>query len=273
MRFVYLALGTLVIIAGLRLAYNPSADIDARLADNKIGITRAQLLSIKQFLQSHRASEGHYPNINEGLLSVKPLVEACGRGPGPLRRAQVSTIGILTPFGEPFIYENRTGFDPTKFSDSGANFDRRGVYSVRVDENIYVWSVGSQRAFQAAANWKRLRAAIVALTIIISASLLTFYIRSTLRWLRPKPNHPIHLRRAISLLATDTAVIALATLAAMPFVEREYPLMQNPDSELSQTIRARRDYVSVIASYHDRKVLSDTAYDHIIDALTASNKK
>jgi|GEM_PF-3525352 len=273
MRCLYLAVGTVIIIAGLRLAYNPSADIEARLAENKIGITHAQLQSIKQFLKTYRNSNGSYPKMNEGLLAVKPLVDACGRGPGPLRRARADSSGIITPFGEPFIYENRSGFDPTKFSDSGANFDRRGVYSVKVDNNIFVWSVGSKKAFESAANWKRIRAAVVILTIILAASLLTFYTRFALKSLKPEPSSTINLRRTASLIIIDSAVILVVTLASMPFVEREYPLMQNPDAELSQTIRARRDYVDIIAAYRDRKILDDATYNRMISTLISNEKR
>lgn len=272
-RCIYLALGTAVIIAGLRLAYNPSADIDARLADSKIGITHAQLISIKHLLLEHKKSSGGYPKMSEGLLAVKAIVDACGRGPGPLRRARVDSSGIITPFGEPFIYENRSGFDPTKFSDSSANFDRRGVYSIKVDNNVFVWSVGSKKAFELAYGWRRIRAAIAALTILLAASLFTLYIRSAFKWLKLQPNSQLNMRRTALLLVIDSAVIMLVTFASVPFVEREYRLLQDPDAELSQTIRSRRYYVDVIAAYHDRKILDDAAYSRMIGSLISNERK
>jgi len=56
----------------------------------------------------------------------------------------LSPAGVLSPWLVPYVYENRNGLDPNIFRDSPVTRDRRGRYSVRVDDGIYVYSVGGQ---------------------------------------------------------------------------------------------------------------------------------
>lgn len=49
-----------------------------------------------------------------------------------------------SPWGVPYVYENRKGFAASVFAHSPANYDGRGLYSVKVDEGVYLWSAGGK---------------------------------------------------------------------------------------------------------------------------------
>jgi len=53
----------------------------------------------------------------------------------------LSPAGVLSPWWIPYTYENRVGLDEAKFEGSPANDDPRRLYSIRVDEGIYVCAV------------------------------------------------------------------------------------------------------------------------------------
>ncbi|MCE5277425.1 MAG: hypothetical protein ABFD92_14225 [Planctomycetaceae bacterium] len=56
----------------------------------------------------------------------------------------VSTTAIFTPWMVPYLYENRQGLSEEKFRDSPVAADRWGHYSIKVDDGIYVYSIGGQ---------------------------------------------------------------------------------------------------------------------------------
>ena len=52
--------------------------------------------------------------------------------------------GALCPWWMPYIYENRAGADPAAFTDSPAGHDDEGRFSIRVDEEVYLSSIGGR---------------------------------------------------------------------------------------------------------------------------------
>ena len=56
----------------------------------------------------------------------------------------ITEAGVLSPWMLPYVYENRNGLDPSKFQGSPADADRERRYSVRVDDGVYVYSMGAQ---------------------------------------------------------------------------------------------------------------------------------
>jgi hypothetical protein len=49
-----------------------------------------------------------------------------------------------SPWGIPYVYENDVGRVSAVLSRSPARYDSRGLYSIRVDEGVYVWSIGGR---------------------------------------------------------------------------------------------------------------------------------
>jgi len=55
----------------------------------------------------------------------------------------LSDAGILTPWTDPYIYENRTKGDQKRFGHSIVSSDKHRRFSIKVDNGIYVCSVGA----------------------------------------------------------------------------------------------------------------------------------
>jgi hypothetical protein len=79
--------------------------------------------------------------------------------------------GIDSPWLLPYIYENRNGLDASAFAHSPVNRDAAGRYSVRVDDGVYIYSVGGESFAQVVFVQKALATAIgaVALALFIAA--------------------------------------------------------------------------------------------------------
>jgi hypothetical protein len=74
--------------------------------------------------------------------SYMPIPVEVGIGPGDCLLV-LCPAGIMTPWLVPYVYENRTGTDPTAFQDSPANSgDPR--WSICVDDGVYVYSLGAK---------------------------------------------------------------------------------------------------------------------------------
>lgn len=109
-------------------------------------------------LSEYRKVSGHAPRtaqeLEETTLGMTLLGERWRENSKPVdvelvfTRAtnlfEVSPAGLLSPWGLPYVYENRAGLDPARFGDSPANGDSKGRYSVRVDNDVYISSVGGQ---------------------------------------------------------------------------------------------------------------------------------
>lgn len=81
-----------------------------------------------------------YPDLNEDKESVKIEIAIWKDN----NLFLLYDGGVLSPWLIPYIYENRNGFDEVVFADSPVNRDKRGEYSVCIDEGIYVYSVGGE---------------------------------------------------------------------------------------------------------------------------------
>ena len=66
----------------------------------------------------------------------------------------LSPAGVLSPWWLPYTYENRVGLDVAKFEGSPANDDPKRLYSIRVDEGIYLCAVdGKEWVAEANRQW------------------------------------------------------------------------------------------------------------------------
>jgi hypothetical protein len=57
----------------------------------------------------------------------------------------IGPAGVLSPWQMPYVYENRRGASKAAFTDSPVERYFAGRYSVKVDDGIYLWSVGAQQ--------------------------------------------------------------------------------------------------------------------------------
>jgi hypothetical protein len=107
--------------------------------------------SVATYLRDYSKQVGRYPTSSEGLLEFSRWLakhkQTRNYGPYALREA-ATEAGVVSKWREPLVYENRRGLPATLFADSGATRDPERRYSVRVDPDIYIWSVAAEGAWR-----------------------------------------------------------------------------------------------------------------------------
>ena len=108
------------------------------------------------FLKEYREATGRAPQSQKELCWVAPDMYQCLPGGGHRlveREIAISKgdhifvtgpAGVYTPWELPYVYENRSGHSASAFAGSGVEDDPDHQYSIRVDEGVYVWSVGGR---------------------------------------------------------------------------------------------------------------------------------
>jgi hypothetical protein len=108
---------------------------------------------IKSVVQDARRALGRAPGSASELFGT-PADDLLGGGAAQLQTVQVavtkrdniflvSPAGVFSPWQLPYVYENHRGC-AAAFADSPAERDEKGRFSVRVDEDIYVSSIGGE---------------------------------------------------------------------------------------------------------------------------------
>jgi len=111
----------------------------------------------RQVLKLFRDEKGRAPRNEAEFRDVLPEDLVSRLLGGNAQEAQVeiaitrsdnvlilSPAGVLSPWFIPYMYENRNGLDASAFADSPAERDKRAWCVARVDEGVYVCSIGAQ---------------------------------------------------------------------------------------------------------------------------------
>lgn len=266
-RHLFLMFSIAVLAAGL---------IWVQARDRKLGLQRIppllsynhkHLKAIAQHLRQYQKATGHYPSNDQGLLVVDNLVRdsttySATADYAKTRYLRASNSGIITLWGEPFIYENREGFPASAFADSEATRDTEQKYSIKVDNGVYVWSIAADQQYHKYKVWiLRLRilfAAVIAASLILLATYIWYTWKATggKFW------------RSI-LWSTAKAVLGLlaVTFLVFPIFVRTCYAMS---TTRLRTPELTHDYITLITKYHNRGVISDKAYKKIINNMKSS---
>lgn len=270
MRYVYLLLSVLVFMAGFWATQKWDRSLGLQRIPSRLEINRRQLEAIGAYLRSYHKDTERYPSNDEGLLAVPQLVEGCRRVSlewhEELSRCRVDDSGILSIWGEPFIYENRKGLDARKFADSGANADTARIYSRHVDADVYIWSLGAQQAYQTyslCAPHLRLARILIDTAALL---LLALYVHSTVRSVDSRYTGLKRVGRIAWSLLGGT-VLGLILMAII------FPVAMGPTCYIwgvtrSRTPKLTRDYLALMAKYRDRGIISGSAYEKLVKAIS-----
>jgi hypothetical protein len=138
---------------------NPKYIYEPGYYKGHLNTIKKHLQTISAHLQKYNLQNGRYPDNNEGLTVLEDLkkeligkqkrllppmgsddsgAEYYHRDVGEMASFEG---GILSPWFEPFMYENRRNLPANMFVDSPANQDEEQNYSIKVDESIYVYSM------------------------------------------------------------------------------------------------------------------------------------
>lgn len=263
-RLIFLMLSIAVLAAGLLWAQNIHGQVGLHRIQPQLNFNTRHLQAIAQHLRKYQEKTEHYPTNDQGLLAVESLVRDCSKEPlhaysSKIYYLRASKNGIITVWGEPFIYENRRGLPSSAFADSKATGDKGQSYSVMVDSGIYVWSLAAEQKHQEYLVWTRnlklMRIAVVAVSLMI----LLVYINLT--W-RAKGRR---FWRTSGIVTAETllSVFVFGFLVFPTFVRSCYQIAVTR----LRTPELTKDYITLITKYHDRGVIGDKAYEKIIKTI------
>lgn len=243
--------------------------------DRRLGLRRIpwrteqnqhQLKAIAQALRSYNRLHGHYPINDEGLAPVQLMLK--DNAHIVWNKAHQSTGKlVLAVWGEPFIYENRRGLDPSSFSSSHVQNDRKHIYSIEVDKHIYVWSLGAELAQRRYEYYCPRLEALTALTLGIAAFFVLLYLASTIKLIiiTGRSGANVSFGGFVSwLLLRDGLLSIFAAAIFLPVVAG--PTCYEGSSFTRRTPELTNDYLALIQKYHERGIIGDKAYSKIADA-------
>jgi type II secretory pathway pseudopilin PulG len=192
----------------------------------------------------------HQPDSSENMTAV-PMEIAIGADDNIFL---LSPAGVLSPWLTPYGYENRNGLDASKFTDSPANSDSRQRYSIRVDDGIFIYSVGGQLCAQKLPRmwwermWPRFLGGIFLLFAILVAIVL---VRSS----------KLGFGLGLASLLISGGVGAAASAASYTTCYRPAPLFYRRDAEM---VAMQRELLN---KYHSNGAIGNQAYQKAISAL------
>lgn len=277
-RYVYLLVAGIVVFIGLSAISTQDRSLYLRPVPRMLEDTRGQMSAIAGYLRKYNETNGHYPSNDQGLLVVKPLVKACGglsyedswnsddRTDPALRWCRVRESGFLTRWGDPFIYENRRGMALSKFADSGATLDTKRHYSVRVDDGIYLWSLGAKGAYEEYSLWRPLLTAATCLVGLVAFGLVALFARDTVisrgrrTGVRARWTDGMGSALAGLLLAVILPAIMLPATMATCYTGGWGSRMRTPE--------LTAQYKALLVKYRDRGIISTSACKKITNAMT-----
>lgn len=267
-RYVYILLAVVTVAVGMQMIDQKDRSFQLQRLPRMLEATREQMKGFAGYLREYEKAHGRYPTNDEGLLAVKPLVQACNSSvydyDAPIYRCRVRESGILTRFGDPFVYENRRGIDPRKFADSAATRDGNRRYSVRVDKDVYVWSVGARQACETLALWRpRLKAASYAVGLIVLGFLALFMRESVIIARRESGAAKRWGSGIASALGGLLGALFAASILFPVFARSCYEQSIN----WSRKPKLTAEYKTLLAKYHKRGVINEATYKKITAAM------
>lgn len=170
--------------------------------------------------------------------------------------------GALSPWLVPYVYENRNGLSQAKFEGSPADSDKKGRYSVRVDDGVYVSSVGGQLYAERLDRmwWKDNGPRFVgAGLLLVAVVFLVMMIRTSKK---------AAIAGAVAMLLSGVAGFGLTILFGLTVLYIVCYGSPGFFSYRDPKMIARQK--ELLVKYHSRGVLGDQAYKRALSALERS---
>jgi len=186
---------------------------------------------------------------DKGGLETVPIELAISEGDDIFFLDQA---GVLSPWFVPYVYENRNGLDQARFEGSPADMDAANRYSARVDEGVYVSSIGGQFCANKLAHleWENdLHLFVGGGLLLVAVVFLVLAIRTSWR--------PVMTGAAAVLVAgvgLGTGGLRVTCYITSP-----------PFSYRDREMVAQR--IELLDKYHSKGVIGDKAYKRALSVL------
>jgi len=218
LRWFYFALMGLTIMVGGSLGFNREYRDSEDGFKTQLYVIHRRLVTVKNSLIEFRKQHGRYPNNDEGLLALESLKAASlefdddiveASRDGSYFQIVVGKSGLLSPWLVPYTYENRAGFPPKAFEFSPVNDDPRGHYSIRVDEGVFVYSVGAMINYRryVALLWEMY--SVRGLTLAVLLLWIVLFVRT------PRKKPACSVAASVATLLGSAAALILATMVVI----------------------------------------------------------
>jgi hypothetical protein len=274
MRTLYFVIVCLVIIiVGLLSNSQKYRGLAHPKYHRSIWINRDRLKETKKFLRKYKWKYSHYPTNDEGLFDFEKIQRVIKKSKCrsvEFEKIQdlyqglyldISEAGLLSGWSVPFIYENRRGLDEKLFEDSPATLDTDRVYSIEVDKDIYVYSVGAMTDYKKKLPVYEKTVMEMHIVKIVSATVLVFFVVLFVLECR-KYRKTIDKQGAARRFAAMILIVVSISLGhpAIYYCE-EYPLYNSKDPVY------RSNYFVLLEKYKERGVIKEETVRKIKKAL------
>ncbi|HLD36619.1 MAG TPA: type II secretion system protein GspG [Planctomycetota bacterium] len=267
MRYIWFACICLTLAIGGLFCNNPKYTYEPSWYKGHLRTMQKHLATISQGLKSYYAKNNRYPDNNEGLTVLDNIrknpelpdeYEYERRG----RDIKVFEAGILSPWLTPFVYENRRGFPPELFQGSPATDDSGQHYSVRVDEGIYVYSLGTRMTY-VEYKWLLVKMWAVRIGILLILVMFIMLFRKA-----KKPDKQVLIKRILKTFGG--VILILISLLVGPAAMVTCYLMSS--FSLHRRPEMIKKYNALLEEYHQRGVINDATYQKTKTALEKVDK-
>lgn len=278
MRYLYVIIAALILVTGFIVINQKDRSIGLRRIPHRLETTRDQLKLIADQLHEHHKVKGVYPTNDQGLMSIKNKVITkqrklnmadFSRQAYAYSRMRVRPSGLLSIWGDPFIYENRNGLSKSAFSHSGVNVDKEQIYSIQVDDGIYVWSLSAQQQYNRYKYWHGRLNVAYAIVIIVSLVFIALFISSCWRVSRRLANR---VERALKLGWSMLSGLLVALFVFFFFMPLGAATCYEMSVMWAREPKLTKDYIAIMQKYRDKGIISNQAYNKLLKALDHDNR-
>lgn len=229
-------------------------------------------------LHAYAKEHGGYPSTDEGLRPIAAALKVQfldneRKGNHALREEEVNVFvcgpdyrmqgfqdGIIGSGQVPISYENRRGFSKGTFSFSPINGHTGAPWCVKVDKDVYVYSIRAADVWRAVVRERTVRFLIWGVFAVFLGLFLLTFVRSRGQVVR----RPWYVRPVNLLLGLGLVALGLSR-AGMVGVIACYP---GSVSAFWRDEKAAQEYVKLLDEFHEKGIIQDAAYERLKQAAS-----
>lgn len=256
LHFVYIFVCVLL-LAGLLRVGEWERSLGLRRDKFMLNMAEKQLSTISDLLNVYHARTGRYPTTDEGLLAVPELValvKASGDYASPHYSWRMNEAGILSPWGEPYIYEN------------GRNDWGDGKSSISLHNGIYIWSLAAERAQKHYETWSPWPGRVVAVLALGAVLSLAAFIRGAIRAGGSAGSAYGRISRTALHLVSGVGLGALVLAVLVPVLGVSTCYASYVGNR-RRTPELTSEYLSLMIGFRERGIISEATYAKIEAAM------
>lgn len=230
---------------------------------------RLQSSTIASALHSYKGQHGSYPTNDQGLWPISDALthKVENDKKGWLSRCRITHSGVLSWWGDPIIYENRKDLPDDAFAESAVSVDIPSKHCLKVDNGIYLWSIGAKQAERRYAAKNRWHSLVSLVTLPASIILLIAF---TLRALHTKREDCWYAQTFRATYITLAGLLIMILTAIIPL-----GLMNGcgcPGRQITRTPELTRSYTAVMRSYRDAGIIENATFQKLLQSLKEDKK-